>query len=485
MKSYPPWPARIAEPPSQKKGQVYVYFFGSKQEYGWVPNTKVSAYDSKTEVKNKKPDFKLALKKIEEYKETLGMGDNPDKNEVEGESDKGNGDENVSAESDQKRKRQPKRKFSIESDGSSSSPASKAKGKRKVFDMFENGPKRSKILILESMRDDRPPSPNLSGRHEVPSTNLSIVSDLLKSKDIEPSTARFGFLGLGIMGMGIVKNLINSGHTVNLWCLDSDDYTAVKEQIDKIKEGLVQTYLTPCDVMENSDIVFNCSASPETAKRNVFENCGVIGPNTDTLDGKGFVEMTGIDPQTSHEIAEAIRMKGGRYLEAQLQGSREEAHEGSLVILTAGDKDLYTDCQTCFRAMGKSSMYLGDVGVATKVYLILQLIQGIALVGLAEGLVLADRCGISGKDIINIFNMTNMTSPFLKKKADIIVNRDYTKVEHSIKNMQKDIRLALGVSDELMQPLMMASAANEVYKHSRKLGYDEHDCACIYMKARY
>lgn len=137
-------------------------------------------------------------------------------------------------------------------------------------------------------------------------------------------------------------------------------------------------------------------------------------------------------------------------MEAQLQGSREEAANGSLVILTAGDNSLFVDCQSCFQAMGKSSLFFGEVGTACKVYLIMQLMQGnflketymvwhylvgwrlgISLVGLAEGLVLADRCGISGKDIINIFNMTNMASPYLCKKATKIINKDFKEVSLS------------------------------------------------------
>lgn len=88
----------------------------------------------------------------------------------------------------------------------------------------------------------------------------------------------------------------------------------------------------------------------------VFGNCGVLsemGPN------KSYVEMTGVDAETSQDIAEAISGKGGRYLEAQMQGSKNEASEGTLVILAAGDKTLFDDCQSCFIAMSRNSFYLG------------------------------------------------------------------------------------------------------------------------------
>ena len=58
---------------------------------------------------------------------------------------------------------------------------------------------------------------------------------------------------------------------------------------------------------------------------------------------------------------QAINAKGGRYLEAQVQGSKTQAEEGTLVILAAGDRSLFDDCQSCFKAMGKNSFYLGKI----------------------------------------------------------------------------------------------------------------------------
>ena len=64
---------------------------------------------------------------------------------------------------------------------------------------------------------------------------------------------------------------------------------------------------------------------------------------------QGYVEMTGIDSETSQDIAEAISLKGGRYLEAQIQGSKTQAQDGTLVILVSGDRSLFDDCQSCFQ----------------------------------------------------------------------------------------------------------------------------------------
>lgn len=119
----------------------------------------------------------------------------------------------------------------------------------------------------------------------------------------------------------------------------------------------------------------------------VFGNYGILAAKN-LSDKKGFVEMTTIDAETSQDIAAALSDKGARFLEAQIQGSKSQAEEGTLIILAAGDRTLFEDCQTCFEAMGRNSFYLGDVGNATKMNLVLQTMSGICIGGLAEAMAL-------------------------------------------------------------------------------------------------
>lgn len=89
----------------------------------------------------------------------------------------------------------------------------------------------------------------------------------------------------------------------------------------------------------------------------VFGNCGVL---SEMDSNHAYVEMTGVDPETSQDIADAILSKGGRYLEAQIQGSKTDSEEGTLVIIAAGDESLYKDCKSAFAAMSKQSFFLGE-----------------------------------------------------------------------------------------------------------------------------
>ncbi|XP_056639667.1 cytokine-like nuclear factor N-PAC isoform X1 [Diorhabda sublineata] len=514
MKTFSPWPARIVEPgpntPTKtgRKEMQWVYFFGTKN-YAWIENTNIKPYAefkekniSSNKASNTGP-FKKAISEIEEFRAKLLEDPNYEL-------------PLPVTRTPSKEKNDPDKKFNklISPKKSTKKSPNTLKVSKSIFNKKGTGteaaPVKRQNSDASSTKNSTPsvkrsrgsPRFNENGISDVgteilnrpsildapdsPAVDLNTFSELLKTKDILASDLTFGFIGLGTIGMGIVKNLINSGHKVNLYNRTLKKCEDFKTQADSDtnKVGLVNTYITPCDVMQNSDIVFNCVSDPYNAKENVVGNCGITKVG-DHLEGKGYVEMTSIDPQTSKDMCEIIKSKGGRYLEAQVQGSKNEADEGSLVVLAAGDKSLFVDCQSCFKAMGKTAFFLGNVGYATKTNLILQLMKGVALVGLAEGLALADRCGISSKDVLNIFNLTNLACGYLSNKADLIVKREFKHVEQAIKHMQKDMQLALDLSDQLKQPLLMTSTANEVYKHARRLGYDDHDSSCVYMRTRH
>ncbi|KAL3267152.1 hypothetical protein HHI36_011291 [Cryptolaemus montrouzieri] len=252
----------------------------------------------------------------------------------------------------------------------------------------------------------------------------------------------------------------------------------------KYQAGLVQLYDTPCGVVFNSDVIFSCLSDANAAGKILFGNLGVLSVDN-ALEGKGYVEMTGIDPETSLDFCKAIQNKGGRYLEAQLQGSKKEAEDGNLVVLTAGDHSLFEKCQTCFKAMGKTAFYLGNVGYAAKMNMVINLVNSISMIGLSEAFGLADRSGLSAKNVLEILNVTNIACPYLQRKADRIVRRDFQNPEHALQHMQKDIKLCLDLSNTLKQPLLMASTANEILKNARRMGFDGQDSSCIYMKTKF
>ncbi|XP_050540446.1 cytokine-like nuclear factor N-PAC [Daktulosphaira vitifoliae] len=497
MKGFPPWPGRVSEPSEAlqkiaKKNSKCIFFFGSKN-FAWIEIGCLKPYYEFKEslsISCKTATFKEACKAIEQYIQDTKDGKNNGITESETQF------ENLVKNDTPSQPVKKKISTSVRnSTPNSSVKKRKPQNESSVFDSDDTKSKPKKLRLNSSMNNTdiltqlglttnnhlNPLRKNnsLLDRPEVitpESTPLDVtkISRSLMNKNISPSDLKFGFIGLGNMGAGIVKNLLNSGHKVVIW-----NRTTEKSQMFEDAGAVIG--LTPSDVIGGSDITFSCVSDPQVAKDMVFGNCGVLSEIT---PDKGFVEMSGIDPETSQDIGEAIISKGGRYLEAMLQGSKTEAEEGNLVCMAAGDKTLFDDCQSTFCAIAKNSFYLGEVGSATKMNLILHSIKAVTLAGLAEGMALADRAGISQKDMLEILGMTSLKCSLLMEKGKAMMENNF-QTHQALKHIQKDLSLSLNWSDTLEQPCPVTASVNEVFKHAKRLGYSDHDSSAVYVRAKF
>jgi len=499
MKGFSPWPGKVCMPPADvkrpaiKKQMHCVNFFGTN-DFAWIEESNIKDYNTYKSALIKPKQSKQISSAIEEMEQYLvdiqrTGGDGEDET-TEGEQEFDalvTGDQPPPSKKVSKGKKREATDSDSEGGPTSTSvnnkrakmgrPQLKERLKEEPSSSLEQdsnsqigGGKRSSAAVTGLL--DRPSL----ARPVSPAIGMDLVtsSQTLREKDIQPSKLNFGFLGLGIMGSGMVKNLLNSGHNVTVW-------NRTSEKVRDFVEAGAKEALTPGDVIVESDITFSCVSDPQAAKDLVFGNCGVLQEISTT---KGYVEMTGVDSDTSQDIAEAIGLKGGRYLEAQIQGSKTQAQDGTLVILVAGDRSLFDDCQSCFQAMGKNSFYLGEVGNASKMNLVLQTMVGVTLAGLAEGMALADRAGLQQKDVLEVLELTGLACNTILGKGKAIIDGGFP-THQPLQHMQKDLKLSLNMGDQLEQPLPLTATANEVFKHAKRLGYGEHDVSAVYIRARF
>jgi len=202
--------------------------------------------------------------------------------------------------------------------------------------------------------------------------------------------------------------------------------------------------------------------------------------------GKGYVEMTSIDSVSSNDISEAIIARGGRYLEAPVIGSgKQQAEDGNLTVIVAGDKSLFDDCNSCFQAISKHAFYLGGtVGDASKMGLVVSMLIGNLIGSLAESMALADRTGLSQKDLLEVLSISPLNCQTLISKGKAMIDGGFA-TEMPLTHMQKDLRLALSLAETYEHPLPITASTNEVFKHAKHLGYSEHDVAAVYIRSRF
>uniref|UniRef100_A0A8K9X4I4 Cytokine-like nuclear factor N-PAC n=2 Tax=Oncorhynchus TaxID=8016 RepID=A0A8K9X4I4_ONCMY len=301
------------------------------------------------------------------------------------------------------------------------------------------------------------------------STSIQAADSTAINGSITPTDKRIGFLGLGLMGSGIVSNLLKMGHVVTVW-------NRTVEKCDLFIQEGARLGRTPAEVVSMCDITFSCVSDPKAARDLVLGPSGVL---QGIRPGKCYVEMSTVDPETITELSQVISSRGGRFLEAPVAGSQQVSNEGMLVILAAGDRTVYEDCSSCFQAMGKTSFFLGEVGNAARMMLILNMVQGSFMATIAEGLTLAQATGQSQHTFLDILSQGQMASTFVDQKCQNILQGNF-KPDYYLKHIQKDLRLAISMGDTANHPTPMAAAANEVYKRAKALDQSDNDMSAVY-----
>ncbi|XP_078461062.1 cytokine-like nuclear factor N-PAC isoform X2 [Lampetra fluviatilis] len=303
----------------------------------------------------------------------------------------------------------------------------------------------------------------------MPLASVQAADTTAANGNITPIDKRIGFLGLGLMGCGMVQNLLKTGHNVTVW-----SRTASKCDIF-VQDG---AYLgrTPAEVVSSCDITLACIADPAAAKELVLGPSGVL---QGIRPGKCYVDMSTVDPETAVDISEAVTLRGGRYLEAPVSGNKRLSEDGGLLVLAAGDRALYDECNSCFQAICRRAFYLGEVGSAARMALVVNMILGSFMTSLAEGFSLAQRCGLSQQTLLDVLSLGPIGSSLVEQKGLGILQGDY-EPNSSLKHVQKDLRLALAMGDMLHQQTPVAAAANEMFKKAKSLDQSENDMSAVY-----
>ncbi|WP_224984397.1 NAD(P)-dependent oxidoreductase [Geomonas agri] len=281
----------------------------------------------------------------------------------------------------------------------------------------------------------------------------------------------YGFLGLGIMGSAMAKNLIKAGFKVKVW----NRSPAKCEEFAALGAAVAAT---PAEVTSSCAITIAMLADPAAAHDVCF---GPQGALEGIGAGRGYVDMSTVDAATAQEIAAAVTAKGGRFLEAPVSGSKKPAEEGTLIILAAGDHGLFDKTMPLFEKMGKKSLFLGEVGRGAEMKLIVNMVMGGMMTIFCEGLALAEKAGLASADLLDVLDSGALANPMFKLKGAQMTQGMFDPA-FPLKHMQKDMRLAVALGDTLNQPLASAAAANESFKRAKGMGLADRDF-CAVLKA--
>ncbi len=285
--------------------------------------------------------------------------------------------------------------------------------------------------------------------------------------------ARLGFLGLGIMGYPMARNLIRAGHEVALW--SNTARKAVKLAAEE-KGGLACG--TPRQVAENAEYVFLCVGDTDMSEAVVFGSDGLA---EGAKPGTVIVDASTISPSHSIRTAKRLHEKGILYLEAPCTGSKAGAEGGTLTFMVGGDEAVYEKVKPYFQIMGKQLYYCGAHGLGLAAKLSQNLILSNILQAFNEGMVLAVKAGMNAELMLDILNNSAARSGLVSLKGPAVFNRDFS-TNFSLKWMLKDVGLILEHGAEQNVPLPTTAATQQQLRAAVARGYGEEDM-CSSIKA--
>jgi len=202
---------------------------------------------------------------------------------------------------------------------------------------------------------------------------------------------KIGFIGVGIMGKPMAKNLIDAGY-------DMIAYDIVEKALNEIVEYGADRGTSPKDIAENSDVIFTMLPNSPHVKEVVLGKNGVI---EGVRKGQILIDMSSIAPLVSQEIAKELEKKGVEILDAPVSGGEEKAKSGTLAFMVGGKKEVFEKCKDILDVMGGSVTLVGDIGAGQTTKLANQVIVALNIAAVAEAMVLGKKAGVDPEKIFN------------------------------------------------------------------------------------
>jgi 3-hydroxyisobutyrate dehydrogenase-like beta-hydroxyacid dehydrogenase len=288
--------------------------------------------------------------------------------------------------------------------------------------------------------------------------------------------ANLGFLGLGLMGYPMARNLARAGHQVAVW-----SHTPAKVKQLAADEKAVAC-ASPQQVAEQAEFICVCVGDTSMAEQVLLGAQGVIHS---AKPGTLVADASTIAPAASRAIGEKLASKGIHFLDAPCTGSTPGANAGTLTFMVGGDKQHFERAKLYFEIMGKKLYYCGGPGMGLQAKLTQNLILANLMQAFNEGMTLSTKGGIDPALMLDILDNSAAKSGLISFKAPFVFRRDFT-TNFSTKWMHKDVGLALGSAEELGVPLPLTSLTEQMFRAAISEGYGELDmCSTIRVMERW
>jgi len=279
---------------------------------------------------------------------------------------------------------------------------------------------------------------------------------------------RVGFIGLGGMGRGLVKNLVAKGVAVTAYDLNPAAVAAAKSFGATVAGGVQE-------IRDNCRIIMICVNEAEDVEALLISGDGLLAGQA---PGFIIVDHTTGSPQMVAKLDRMVRAAGGRYAEAPMTRTPKHADIGKVNVLFGGERDLLDDLRPYFELYAENIFHIGPLGHAIRIKLIHNYIAFANVAAWCEGFALAAKDGLDLSQVIGIISAAGAKSGMLDLYGQATLDGDFTPLM-SLANARKDVRYYARWLEEAGLPGFMADAVHQTYRQAALLGHDGESCTAV------
>jgi 3-hydroxyisobutyrate dehydrogenase-like beta-hydroxyacid dehydrogenase len=282
---------------------------------------------------------------------------------------------------------------------------------------------------------------------------------------------RVAFLGLGIMGSRMARNLRRAGFDVVVW-------NRTRSRADELGEPIAET---PRAAGERADVVITMVVDAPDVEAVLF---GEDGAAAGLREGGLVVDMSTIAPTAVRRIAERLAERKIGFVDAPVTGSKPRAEDATLTIMAGGSGQDFERAKPLFEAMGELIVHCGPSGHGAMVKLLNNALAATNAAVLAQALDIAERYGLDGDRMLEVMSAGSAKSTMLDLKARPMLEHDYEPL-FKLAHMLKDVRHCLDEARALGQDFRLASDAERLYAAADAAGLGDEDFAAVIEVVRH
>ena len=280
---------------------------------------------------------------------------------------------------------------------------------------------------------------------------------------------KIGFIGIGLMGLPMAKNILKSGYKLIA-------FNRSPNKADLLKEFGAEIAKSLGELVNNSDVIITM-LTDDKAVDEVMNNQNFV---ENLKSGKILIDMSSVKPITAKKHANSLKLKHINYLDAPVSGGTIGAEEATLAIMIGGDQNVFNEVKDLLKTMGNPTL-VGPVGSGQVSKLANQIIVGLTIGAVAEAVILCEKAGADPIKMISALSGGWADSKVLQTHGKRMINKDFTPKGKTSTHL-KDMNNILECANNFNTHLPISNLVKEMYKNLVENGYGNDDHSSLYKE---